>query len=61
MSLVLNSVLPAKAGRTRWPIANTIVARKPAVNAWREAPQIPCGLITEAAQILNPAATNAHP
>ena len=33
MSSLLNSVFPANAGSIRWPIANTIVARKPAVNA----------------------------
>jgi len=44
MSLVLNrSRIPEKAGSTRCPIVNTIVARNPTVKACREAPQIPCG------------------
>lgn len=32
---------PQKAGRIRWPIANTMVERKPTVSAWRDAPQMP--------------------
>ena len=42
MSLVLNRRrIPEKAGSTRCPIENTIVARNPTVKACREAPQIP--------------------
>jgi hypothetical protein len=37
--LVLNSNrIPENAGRTRWPMANTIIAKKTTIKAWREAP-----------------------
>ncbi len=42
ISLVLNSRrIPENAGRILWPTLNTIVARKPTVSAWRDAPQMP--------------------
>ena len=61
MSLVLNRRrIPEKAGNTRCPIANTIVAKKPTVKACRDAPQMPCEFYTEAAQILSAPATKAQ-
>lgn len=61
MSLLLNRRrIPEKAGNIRCPIENTIVARNPTVKACREAPQIPCGFSTAAAQIPSAPATKVQ-
>ena len=61
ISLVLKrSRIPENAGRILCPTLNTMVARKPTVNAWRDAPQIPWEPSTELAQIPSAAATMAQ-
>ena len=39
--LLYSSRIPQNAGKTRWPIAKTIVPMNPTVSEWREAPQMP--------------------
>ena len=58
MRLVLKrSRIPENAGRILCPTLNTIVARKPTVNACRDALHIPWEPSTKAAQIPSTAAT----
>ena len=48
INLVLKSNrMPENAGKIRWLTANTIMATNPTVRAWREAPQIPAGIVGE--------------
>src|SRR5215472_10850425 len=52
--------MPEKAGSTLCPTQNTIMATKPTVSAWREAPQIPGGFVALAAQMPRAPATSSH-
>src|SRR3569833_2820966 len=45
-------MIPQKCGRIRGPIEKTMVAANPTVSAWRDAPQIPPCLSSQAAQTL---------
>src|ERR1039458_5334293 len=61
MSLLLNSKrIPEKAGSTRCPTQKTIMATKPTVSAWREAPQMPDEFVALAAHTPSSAAIISH-